>query len=85
MTFPMSKEALDEAAVKMASDKATELEMPLSEEQIASLKIFFAGSAVEGEVTKEVHEEKVPALAAMKKADVAGMLEMIAATFNLFT
>ena len=81
----MSKEALDEAAVKMASDKATELEMPLSEEQIASLKIFFAGSAVEGEVTKEVHEEKVPALAAMKKADVAGMLEMIAATFNLFT
>lgn len=81
----MSKEALDEAAVKMASDKATELEMPLSEEQIASLKIFFAGAAVEGEVTKEVHEEKVPALAAMKKADVAGMLEMIAATFNLFT
>ena len=32
----MSKEALDEAAVKVVSDKATELEMPLSEEQMTS-------------------------------------------------
>eukprot|EP01048_Picozoa_sp_COSAG05_P014692 COSAG05_NODE_1687_length_4280_cov_15.580244_3_plen_163_part_00 len=77
--FPMSKEALDEAAVKMILDKATELEMPLSEEQTASLKAFFAGAEVEGEVTKEVYEEKVVALAALDKEGLAGMLQMIAA------